>query len=62
MWMHILEQDASNSDFDGHDDLKQLPHRLCRSPKNASITVGKTIEIALHGFVRVKLEIHGVSF
>jgi len=54
-WMDILEEEASNSNSDGHDDLVQSPHKP-GSPKNASITVGKITETVSHSYVGVKLD------
>jgi len=45
----MLHEDAFNSDFDGHDDFVQSPHRVGRPHKNASITVKKITEMASHG-------------
>jgi len=51
----MLEEEASNSDSDGYDDLVQSSHRSGRPPNNTFIVVGKTTWITSHGFVGVSL-------
>ena len=55
-WVNILEEETSNSDSNDHDDLVQSPHKLGRSPKNASIAAWETTEITFHCSSRVKLD------
>jgi len=42
----ILDEEASNSDFDGHEDKVHTNHKPDRPPENASKVVGKTIKQA----------------
>jgi len=51
----MLEEEGSNSYFDGHDDLIQSLCRPIRSPKNGSIVARKAFGTALHGFVGVEI-------
>jgi len=57
----MLEEKASNSNFDGHDDLVQSPRRFGKPPNNTSIAVGKTTKINFRYFVEVKLDIMVVA-
>jgi len=51
----MLGEEASNSNFNGHDDLVESPRRSGITPNNASIAAEKIIEITSHDFARLSL-------
>jgi len=48
-WVDMLEEEASNLDFDGHDDMVQSTRMSGRPHNNASIITEKTFLMVLLG-------------